>query len=384
MTRPISIVAGESIPYVEEAFSTLGTITMLPGRSITSASLQATNVLLIRSITKINETLLHDTPVEFVGSASAGVDHIDTGYLQSRHIGFASSPGSNANSVAEYVITALLTIAGRTHMTLSGKTIGIVGVGHIGKLVQHKAEALGMKPILNDPFLAETGDIDHHSLDETLSCDIVTLHVPFTQNGPFPTHHLINSDTLACVHPSTIFINASRGEVVDTQALLDAITQNRIGPTVIDVWEHEPHIHWELVNAVTIGTPHIAGHSLDGKAMGTYMIYTALCQHIGVAPQWEPSDSLPSPSIPSITVTPSNHSEEEDLRAITTKLYDLLADHARLKALLDEPPEKRATLFDGLRKHYPIRREFHRTIVKAPTAAATLRRQLTALGFPHV
>ncbi|WP_447969554.1 4-phosphoerythronate dehydrogenase [Nitrospira sp. M1] len=383
MTRPISIVAGESIPYVEEAFSTLGTITMLPGRSITSASLKATNVLLVRSITKINEALLRGSTVEFVGSASAGVDHIDSSYLHSQNIGFASSPGSNANSVAEYVITALLILACQHNFKLSGKTIGIVGVGNIGRLVKHKAEALGMKPILNDPLRAETDEIDHHALEETLACDIVTLHVPFTQHGPFPTHHLINRDTLAYLNPSTILINASRGEVVETQALLEAITRKRIGPTVIDVWEHEPRINWDLFEAVTIGTPHIAGHSLDGKAMGTYMIYTALCQHLGIAPRWDPSHSLPDPIVPMLTVDPS-HSMEEDLRMLTTKIYDLEADHARMKALLHESKDERAKLFDGLRKHYPIRREFHRTNVNVPSTAPKLREQLTALGFSHV
>lgn len=383
MKRPISIIAGENIPYVEEAFSTLGNVTMLPGRSISTNNLRKTHVLLVRSITTINEALLQGTPVEFVGSASAGVDHIDSSYLQSQNIRFASSPGSNANSVAEYVMTALFIVACQKDMRLSGKTIGIVGVGHIGKLVKQKAEALGMKPILNDPFLAETGEIAHHPLEETLNCDIVTLHVPFTRSGPFPSHHLLNTHTFACLNSSTIFINASRGEVVDTQALLEAITHNRIGPTVIDVWEQEPHINWELFNAVTIGTPHIAGHSLDGKAMGTYMIYTALCKHLGVDPLWEPSHSLPEPIVPLMTMAPTDRTDEEDLRTITTKIYDLEADHSRMKALLHEPREERAKLFDRLRKHYPVRREFHRTKVNLPATASTLREQLSALGFAH-
>ena len=192
---------------------------MLPGRAITAKDLTDTEVLLVRSITKVNEALLHGTPVEFVGSASAGVDHIDASYLQARNIGFASSPGSNANSVAEYIITALLILAHQQQLTLSGKTIGIVGVGHIGKLVKEKTETLGMIPILNDPFLAQTGEIMHRSLEDTLSCDVVTLHVPFTKDGPFPTHHLINKHTLAWLKSSTIFMNAARGEVVETQAL---------------------------------------------------------------------------------------------------------------------------------------------------------------------
>ena len=383
MKNPITIVAGESIPFVQDAFTTLGTITMVPGRSITSANLMHTNVLLVRSITRVNEALLQGTAVEFVGSASAGVDHIDASYLDSRNIGFASSPGSNANSVAEYIITALLNLAHRQQFTLPGKTIGIVGVGHIGKLVKHKAEALGMIPILNDPFLAQTGEITHHSLEDTLNCDVVTLHVPFTKEGPFPTHHLINKHTLAWLKPSTIFLNAARGEVVETQALLDAIHHKRIGPTVLDVWEHEPHINWDLFEAVTIGTPHIAGHSLDGKAAGTFMIYKALCRHLGVEPTWAPSQSLPDPIVPSIDLAPSGLTDQECLNTIATRVYDLEADHRRMKELLSVPIEERAEMFDSLRKNYAIRREFHQTKVHVPSNRPKLNQQVSQLGFWH-
>ncbi|MCA9420868.1 MAG: hypothetical protein KC592_07610, partial [Nitrospira sp.] len=234
MKKSINIVAGENIPYIKEACAGLGNLTVLPGRSITSADLQDTNILLIRSITKVDEALLKGTPVEFVGSASAGVDHLDEAYLKARNIGFTSAAGSNANSVAEYVMASLLYLGKQQGFTLKGKTIGIIGVGNIGKLVKHKAELLEMIPVLHDPPLAETGHIDHRSLAETLSCDVVTLHTPFTTDGPHPTYHMLNEQTLQWLNPSAVFINAARGEVVETHALLDAITQNRIGPTIID------------------------------------------------------------------------------------------------------------------------------------------------------
>ena len=317
--------------------------------------------MLIRSITNVNEALLKDTPVEFVGSASAGVDHIDEAYLKSRNIGFASAAGSNANSVAEYVMASLLLLGKRHGFSLRGKTIGIVGVGHIGKLVKNKAEALGMRPVLNDPPLAETGQIDHRSLEETLGCDIVTLHTPFTTGGPYPTHHLLNEHTFKWLNPSAIFINAARGEVVETHALLNAISHKRIGPTIIDVWENEPDINWDLFQAVTIGTPHIAGHSLDGKANGTFMIYAALCKHLGVEPTWNPAQTLPPPIMPSIQIDTKQNSDEEVLGEVVGKMYDLEADYRRMEELLSATPEERPSLFDGLRKNYPVRREFHRT-----------------------
>lgn len=384
MKNPINILAGENIPYIKEACANLGTLTVRPGRSITSADLQDTNVLLIRSITRVDEALLHDTPVEFVGSASAGVDHIDEAYLKARNIGLASAAGSNANSVAEYVIASLLFLGKEHGFSLKEKTIGIIGVGNIGKLVKNKAETLGMRAVLHDPPLAGTGQIDHRSLAETLNCDVVTLHTPLTTGGPYPTYHLLNEQTLKWLNPSAIFINAARGEVVETHALLNAITHSRIGPTIIDVWEHEPDINWDLFQAVTLGTPHIAGHSLDGKANGTFMIYTAACKHLGVAPTWNPIQVLPPATGPSLTIDYHRQSDEELLHEMITTIYDLEADYHRMQQLLTTPQEERPRRFDELRKNYPVRREFHRTNVTLPKNQERLRHLLVGIGFLEI
>lgn len=384
-TKPIQIVAGENIPYIQEAFSNLGHLTFLPGRSIKSSDLKTTNLLLIRSITSVDETLLQHTPVEFVGSASAGTDHIDEVYLRSRNIPFASAAGSNANSVAEYVVAGLLALAKRHGLSLKGLTIGIIGVGHIGKLVKQKAEALGMIPVLNDPPLSETSQIDHRPLPEVLGCDVVTLHTPFTLGGAHPTFHLLNEQTFKHLKPSTIFINAARGEVVDTHALLNVITHHKIGPTIIDVWEGEPDINWDLFQAVTIGTPHIAGHSLDGKANGTYMIYSAACKHLGVVPVWDLAQSLPPPLVQEIQISPTQHqSDEAILGDIVEKIYNLEEDHRQMTTLLAAQPEERSGLFDGLRKNYPVRREFHRTRIILPQTLERLRPVLEGLGFGQI
>jgi len=384
MKKPLNILAGENIPYVKEAFERLGKITFLPGRAINAAALKDTHVLLVRSITKVDEALLQGSLVKFVGTASAGVDHIDTSYLKAQNIAFASATGANANSVAEYIIASLLLIAKQHSFALDGKTIGIVGVGNIGKLIKQKAEALGLHPVLNDPPLAETSQFDHCSLEETLDCDVVTLHTPLTTEGPHPTYHLLNEHTFKWLKPSGIFINAARGEVVDTDALLNAITHKRIGPTVLDVWEHEPDINWNLFEAVTLGTPHIAGHSLDGKANGTFMIYTALCKHLGVEPTWNPLQSLPLPIVPSIKMNTQHQPDEEQIREIVTKVYDLEADFHRMQKLLTAAPEERPKLFDELRKHYPVRREFHRTTVKLLNHRNKLRQMITELGFSEI
>jgi len=381
MNKQRNIVAGENIPYLKEAFEGLGNLSILPGRAITAANLQDTHILLIRSITQVDEALLQGTPIEFVGSASAGTDHMDIAYLQSHNIGYASASGSNANSVAEYVIAALLSLGKEHNFALEGKTIGIVGVGNIGKLVKHKAEALGMRPVLNDPPLEKTGQIDHRSLEETLNCDVVTLHTPLTTDGPCPTYHLLNERTFRWLKPSAIFINAARGEIVNTQALRDAIAHKRIGHTIIDVWEQEPDIHWNLFQAVTLGTPHIAGHSLDGKANGTFMLHTALCNHLGITPTWHPVQSLPPPPVPSIKTTSHTQPLQNEIQKIIATIYDIDADYHEMQKLLTISPTERPIRFDALRKNYPIRREFHQTTITPPQNSTNVQQILTALGF---
>ncbi len=375
------MVAGESIPYLKDAFETLGNLSILSGRAISSTDLHDTQILLIRSITQVNKTLLQGTPVKFVGSASAGTNHIDTAYLQSQNIEVASASGSNANSVAEYVVAGLLYLSKQGNFVLKGKTIGIVGVGNIGKLVKQKVEALGMQPILHDPPLAKLKQIDHRSLEETLNCDVVTLHTPLTTVGPYPTYHLLNEQTFKWLKPSSIFINASRGEVVKTSALLQAIAEERVGPTIIDVWEHEPDINWKLFQAVSLGTPHIAGHSLDGKANGTFMIYTALCNHLDIEPIWNPAQSLPSPTLPIIDVSNSSQSNQERVRETIKKIYDIESDFQRIKELLLLSPNTRPTQFDALRKNYPIRREFHHSKLRFTKSNEELAHTLIGLGF---
>jgi erythronate-4-phosphate dehydrogenase len=195
---------------------------------------------------------------------------------------------------------------------------------------------------------------------------------------------MLNEQTFKWLKPSAVFINAARGEVVDTTALYKAITHKKIGPTIIDVWEHEPKINWDLFQAVTLGTPHIAGHSLDGKANGTFMIYAALCKHLDIEPTWNPVQSLPPPIVPLIEVNTYPQSGQEQLRQMVTKIYDIVADYGRMQELLVASQNERPTLFDALRKNYPVRREFHRTKVKLPKHRRELRQIIGKLGFSEV
>ena len=302
----MQFVVDEEIPFGRDAFSHLGSVTLLPGRAMTREALREAHALIVRSVTKVDATLLADTNVQFVGTATTGVEHIDREYLAARDIGFAAALGCNANAVAEYVLTALLVTAHAKGLVLSGKTLGIIGVGRIGSLVAAKAPALGMQTLLHDPPLARaTGDQRYQPLAETLQADFVTLHVPLTLDGPDATFHLIGADELAHMAPSSVLINTARGEVMDNAALLKALTGETLGGAVMDVWEREPSIDWNLLNHVTLGTPHVAGYSSDAKINGTVMLYHACCRFWGIEPVWTPPPDLPTTLAP-VTLYPTS------------------------------------------------------------------------------
>ena len=359
----MKIVADENIPYAKEAFSTIGDVVLVQGRNINS--LTNTDVLVVRSITRVNEELLYNSSVKFVGTATIGYDHIDVEYLKNNNIGFASAPGSNANSVAEYVIAALLLYTGENGIELEGKSIGVIGVGNVGSKVVKKCESLGMKVFKNDPPLHEkTQDPAFLPLSEVLHADFVTLHVPLTRNAKYPTYHMVNRDFLSSM--TGVLINTSRGSVIDEKILIKALDRN-IRAAVLDVWENEPDINKNLAKKVS-GTPHIAGYSFDGKVNGTQMIYDAICNYFGTEPNWNASDVLP----PGNSIACAVRKDEDILRDAVSKVYDIKKDYSAF--------QKHMSDFDRLRKEYPIRREFHTTeiIFRGKYSAGN---KLRGLGF---
>ncbi|MHC4912347.1 MAG: 4-phosphoerythronate dehydrogenase, partial [Planctomycetota bacterium] len=243
----MKIVADANIPFVRNCFSSLGEVEVVPGREITSNVIADADVLLVRSITQVDSDLLAGSSVRFVGTATIGFDHVRTDFLLSNNIGFASAPGSNANSAAEYVLAALLSVARKRKIQLEGKSIGIVGVGNVGSKVEKKAKALGMKVYLNDPPLQrQTGDAKYLPLEKLFGCDFITLHTPLTFEGIDKTFHLADERFFKLLKPACIFINTSRGAVVDTITLKGAIQSGKLGAVVLDVWENEPNINIEL------------------------------------------------------------------------------------------------------------------------------------------
>lgn len=401
----MKIVADENIPYVEEAFGSLGEVTTLPGRRIDALSLRGAEILLVRSITRVDAPLLEGSRVRFVGTATIGTDHIHEEYLRSRGIAFTSAPGSNANSVAEYVAAALLTIGRRRHFRLKGKTVGVVGVGNCGSHIVKKARALGMRVLLNDPPLRRrTGDEKFRPINELFCADILTLHVPLTYEGIDATHHLVDEAFLRELRPQCILINSSRGEVVDNRALASALDSREIGGAVLDVWENEPNIDLQVLERVDLATSHIAGYSLDGKANATAMIYRAACEFLGVEMKWEVMSALPKPycerieipghtqpgtapcrehpgRVTAISLATDGKSDEEIIADTVRQVYDIERDDAALRELRRADAGEQGAFFDRLRRHYPVRREFHNTEVVLPESALQLADALTGLGF---
>ena len=367
LTSLVKIVADTNIPYVREAFAELGEITRVAGRQLTAAHVRDADVLLVRSVTPVNAALLDGSSVKFVATATIGFDHVDTAYLAARGIGFATAAGSNANSVAEYISAALLELAHRKNFRLRDKTLGVVGVGNVGRQVVRYARALGLRVLPNDPPRQRAESLpDFVSLEQICAAaDIITFHVPLTKTGPDATVKLLDPGQLV---RQPILINSARGAVLDNAALLTA----KLAGLVLDVWENEPHIRPDLLDHVDLGTPHIAGHSFDGKVNGTRMIYEATCRHLGLPPTWQPI--LPAPPVPRLVVTIGATEEEEDvLRRIIRKVYSITADDARLRAGFQE--------FEKLRIEYPVRREFGNTELVLLGAPVSLCEKFAALGF---
>ncbi|MBN1844745.1 MAG: 4-phosphoerythronate dehydrogenase [Sedimentisphaerales bacterium] len=383
------IVADENIPYVQELFQDLGQVDCLPGRCLRSDALRDADVLLVRSVTSVGADLLEGTGVRFVGTATIGTDHIDQEYLRSRRIVFVDAAGSNAVSVAEYVITAILVIAQQRGWPLAGRTLAVIGVGNIGSRVEAMARALDLRVLPNDPpRQRQTGDPRFVGLADALGADIITLHVPLTRGGSDPTWHMMDGQKLAGLARRAqtgrppLLINSSRGGVVDNQALRQVLQgENPFGPVVLDVWENEPAIDPDLLARVDLATPHIAGYSLDGKANGTMMLYRGLCRFLDRPAGRSLESLLPAPPVGPLTIDSRGDIQQRLARALTA-IYPIEADDRALRAIRDEPPEGRGAAFDRLRREYPVRREAGHYRIHLDPPHPELAERLRILGFP--
>lgn len=379
--KPLKIIADQQIVLAQEVFSQFGEVKLANGRSIKQDTVQDADVLLVRSVTKVNESLLNNARVSFVASATSGIDHIDSSYLSKSNIAFSHAPGSNARSVAEYVLSSLLVLSEQQGFDLADKTVGIIGCGQVGSRVKRFMEVLGIKCLINDPPLAkqvDSQDSNHAfvELEEIYQADIVTLHVPLIVDGPHPTHQLVNKSFLEKLKTDVTIINTSRGDVIDESALMAFKESNDKVTLILDVWCNEPNIDINLLEKIFIATPHIAGYSYDAKLKATEMLFHALNTHFDAGLEM-PAVLNSNEEVMSI--------DDDEIQLAVLQSYDVRGDAIALRGLMDEKKQERANYFDSLRKNYPIRREFKNRIIQVNNRANRMtensRQKLQQLGF---
>ncbi|MDD2710755.1 MAG: 4-phosphoerythronate dehydrogenase [Verrucomicrobiae bacterium] len=378
------IICTEDMPCGREAFETLGEVQVLPERTLRPEQVRDADILAVRSTTKVGPALLEGSRVGFVGTATIGMDHLDTAYFDRAGIKWCSAAGCNANSVSEYLVAGLLALGRRHGFDLAGKTIGIVGVGNVGTRVAEKANALGLRVLLNDPPKQRmAGGGQYLPLDQVLAgAGIVTMHVPLEKGGDDPTWHLADRCFFEKMKPGCLFVNAARGAVVDSDALLRAMDQGRVAHCILDTWEGEPVYRPDVLRRVDLGTPHIAGHSYEGKVVGTWMVYQAACRFLGRAPAWTPqthlASALPGNPPPAIEPDGTKGDREAAVAAVVRQAYDIEKDDGLLRRTLDLPEDARIKEFNRQRKQYAVRREFPYFTVRT---SGELGRRLECLGF---
>ncbi len=361
-----NILSEEKILFAGEAFKNLGNVTLCKGNRLTAQDLKHIDILLIRSGTRVDHELLDGTPVQFVASATVGTDHVNKAYLKANEIPFYHAPGCNAESVVEYVIAALLNVSAAKSEKLRGKTVGIVGAGNIGGRLAKRLAALGMEIIVNDPPLfGDTPDSSRSfrvvSLEELLAtADIVTTHTPLARSGEHPTYHLLNERRLLEMKPGAWLVNASRGAVISNADLKKVLQTGRLGAVILDVWENEPAIDIELMDMIDIATPHIAGHSYEGKVNGTIQIYDSFIKHYKMDSTWDSNHILAASAEDKLDVALPDApvDTENGLRMLVNQMYDISEDDRQFRKSMTMSAEDRAAFFLQLRKEYPRRRSF--------------------------
>ena len=369
ITERPKIIADQEIPYLKGVLESVADITYLPSTDITKHRIREADALMIRTRTKSNKNLLEGTDVRFIASATSGIDHVDTTFCRSAGIEVRNAPGCNSSAVAQYIGSSLMNIFRAENRRPEQLTLGIIGVGHVGKKVSDLAQSLGMSVLLNDPPRQRIeGDKQFTPLVDLIKkSDIITLHVPFNRDGIDKTEHLVNEAFLRRMQPKGWLINASRGEVTSSQALLKAPESIKL---ILDVWENEPHIDNQLLKRTRLGTPHIAGYSVNGKANATMQSVRALSSFFGLGVEnYVPKIPLPADDV----IVPKGLNPMEKLSSAVLRTYDIGHDDKMLK----NNPEA----FEMFRKDYRCRWEFENYTVALSASEKQLASWFNKIGF---
>jgi len=374
MSRP-KIVIDAHIPFIRGGLEPFAEVAYLPGREIGAEDVKDADALVVRTRTRCDRALLEGSSVKFIATATIGYDHIDTAWCEAHGISWTNAPGCNSSSVEQYMVSALLYLVSHHRLELGGATLGIIGVGHVGRKVRRVAEALGMKVLCNDPPRERNeGPGDFTGLEELLRrSDLVTLHVPLLREGPDQTLGMADREFLEMMQKGAWLINTSRGEVVEDEALKNALANGRLSGAVLDVYNNEPAPDPGLLKEATIATPHIAGYSTDGKANGTRMSVRAVSDFFGLhAGDWEP-ENIPAPGEPVIHADGAESDSAGFVAEVYNHTYNIALDD---RALREQPGS-----FETMRGEYRTRREPPAYTVRLYNDDGVYRRLLEQLGF---
>ncbi|HZJ80465.1 MAG TPA: 4-phosphoerythronate dehydrogenase PdxB [Dysgonamonadaceae bacterium] len=365
----MKILADAHIPYLQGVAEQFGQVSYLPGNEFSKEAVKDKDVLIVRTVTHFDEKILEGSNVQLICSATIGFDHIDTHYCEQNDIAWRTAPGCNARSVEQYVTTSIVRMAQKYNFELKDKTIGIVGVGNVGKEIAYVCELLGMRVLLNDPprEVTEKSDLFVDLATIQKEADIITFHTPLTKEGVYATYHLADKAFFKNLAKKPIIINSSRGAVVSNEALKSALIKGEVLGAIIDTWENEPNIDRELLEMVDIGTPHIAGYSADGKWNATKMSLQTINDFFNF--KKEPVELLSIAEPKESVIDLFKYNKDEQLAKALLYSYDPLDD----SALLKNSPHK----FYYFRSHYPLRREYKAyTIANANSEIATSAKKL--------
>ena len=376
----MKITVDKAIPYAGHLFSTLGEVEPADAAELSAGSLRDADCLVVRSVTRVDRSLLHGTQVRCVASASSGIDHVDRAYLDSRDIPLFSATGCNARAVAEYVLSCLFVISEQYGMELEGKTAGIIGCGHVGGQLRRLLRLLGLETRVYDPFIRDgNGRYGFRELDPVLTSDIISLHVPLTASGDYPTARMVDRDFLDRLKPDVIFINTARGAVVYEQDLVDFARRNPDCRLLLDVWDNEPHVNIELLGHAALATPHVAGYSARAKLNAARMVYDQVCAWAGAPAAAAEQVTFPAENME--FALSGSDSPMDAVRLAALACYDVRTDCAAFREIETVAADDRGDFFTSARTDYSFRREFSDLRVVLPGNQVVIREKLAGLGF---
>lgn len=397
-SNKLNLVADENIPEVQTLFGHMANIHLLPGREVSAKDLKDCDLLLVRSVTKVNSDLLEGSSVRVVATATAGIDHIDCDYLKRNGVAFFNAEGCNANSVAEYVLSSLCSLALQTGDDVFEKKIAVVGYGFVGKALVRRLSSLGLNYCVFDPYLKQLASKDAQTFcdwREVLESEVISFHVPCDKFGQYPSFKMMDKSFFSEWRSPYLLINASRGDVCDDAQLLsflaekEACLNEKPFKIVFDVWQNEPKINPEVLSVANIATPHIAGYSFDAKRAATVDLQKKLISYLGSSYLDINDSSADSAVLDTQLLSKDKLSEpinglDDELAFVVRAMlsvYDPLVDMEQLKFGMLEASSKRAQIFDGLRKNYRKRLECHHYTIEAEGLSESLCARLKALNF---